>query len=107
MATTAGGEMQAELSGRAMEFMLSPQDRAFRDELRTFLAQHLPADVAERNRRGYPFLNEYCLWSTTVLDGQGWSAPMWQVEYGGTGWSIVRHHLGEEDCGLAGAPQLS
>jgi len=36
------------------------------------------------------------LWWTKVLAGKGWSAPMWPVEYGGTGWSIVRQHLFEE-----------
>jgi len=90
-----------------MEFMLSPDDLAFRDELRAFIAQHLPADVAARNRRGYPFLKDDCLWWTKVLATRGWSAPMWPIEYGGTGWSIVRQHLFEEECWLAGAPQLS
>ena len=41
---------------------------------------------------------------TRILHRQGWSAPHWPLEYGGTGWSPLRRHVFEEECALAGAP---
>jgi hypothetical protein len=37
---------------------------------------------------------------------QGWAAPNWPVEYGGTGWSKVQVHLWEEACAQAGTPPI-
>src|SRR5690606_28394592 len=37
---------------------------------------------------------------------QGWIAPHWPVEWGGTGWDAVQRYIFEEECGYAGTPQL-
>ncbi|EIT70802.1 acyl-CoA dehydrogenase family protein [Hydrocarboniphaga effusa] len=87
-----------------MHFRQDPEDERFREEVRAFLRARLPADVAERNRRGFHPTKEDELWWTRVLYERGWSAPHWPVEYGGTGWSPLRRFIFEEECFLAGAP---
>ncbi|MGH8444085.1 MAG: acyl-CoA dehydrogenase family protein [Solimonas sp.] len=87
-----------------MDFIPDPADAAFRDEVRAFLREHLPEDVAARNRRGFHPTKADELWWTKVLFEKGWSAPHWPVEYGGTGWSPQRRFIFEEECFLAGAP---
>jgi alkylation response protein AidB-like acyl-CoA dehydrogenase len=87
-----------------VNFTPDPADAAFREEVRTFLRAHLPAEVAERNRRGFHPTKADELWWTQVLYRKGWSAPHWPVEYGGTGWSPQRRFIFEEECFLAGAP---
>jgi alkylation response protein AidB-like acyl-CoA dehydrogenase len=87
-----------------MHFRHDPEDEGFREEVRAFLRAKLPADVAERNRRGFHPTKEDELWWTSVLYERGWSAPHWPVEYGGPGWSPLRRFIFEEECFLAGAP---
>ncbi len=87
-----------------MDFLTDPDDAAFREEVRAFLRDNLPADIAERNRRGFHPTKDDELWWTQVLYRKGWSAPHWPVQFGGTGWSPMRRFIFEEECFLAGAP---
>ncbi|PWK91909.1 acyl-CoA dehydrogenase family protein [Fulvimonas soli] len=89
-----------------MDFSLDPADEAFRDEVRQFLREKLPADIAERSRRGYhPLLADVQAWTRIVYD-HGWPGPNWPAEWGGCGWTHLRQFIFEEECALAGAPQL-
>ena len=87
-----------------MRFTLEPADLEFRDEVRAFLAEHLPAHVARRFKRGWRWTREEMALWTKVLDAQGWAAPNWPVEFGGPGWSPLRKHIFEVEMWMAGAP---
>jgi alkylation response protein AidB-like acyl-CoA dehydrogenase len=87
-----------------MDFTLDPADDSFREEVRAFLREHLPHDMARRNLRGYHATKEDMQAWTRILHRKAWSAPTWPVEYGGTGWSHMQRHIFEEECLLAGAP---
>ncbi|MGE5616636.1 MAG: acyl-CoA dehydrogenase family protein, partial [Bacillota bacterium] len=41
-----------------------------------------------------------------ILARQGWVAPSWPREWGGTDWNVVQRYIFEEECGYAGAPPL-
>jgi alkylation response protein AidB-like acyl-CoA dehydrogenase len=87
-----------------MHFDRDPDDAAFRDEVRAFVRDALPPDMAKRNLRGFhPTKEDMQAW-TRILHARGWSAPHWPVEHGGTGWSPLRRHLFEQECFAAGAP---
>jgi alkylation response protein AidB-like acyl-CoA dehydrogenase len=87
-----------------MHFERDPADAAFRDEVRAFVRDALPPDMAKRNLRGFhPTKEDMQAW-TRILHARGWSAPHWPVEHGGTGWSPLRRHLFEQECFAAGAP---
>ena len=91
-----------------MNFAFSPEDEAFRAEVRQFLARALPPEMAQRNALGYhPVPQDDLLQWNRILDAQGWSVPHWPVEHGGTGWSPIRLHIFEEECARANAPDLS
>src|SRR5439155_10511385 len=76
----------------------------FRAEVRAFLRECLPPEMARRNLRDFhPTKADMQTW-TRILRRKGWSAPHWPVAFGGTGWSPLRRHLFEEECLLAGAP---
>ena len=87
-----------------MNFQQDPADEAFRDEVRTFLRERLPPEMARRNQRGFHATKTDMLAWTRILHAKGWSAPHWPVQHGGTGWSPLRRHVFEEECFLAGAP---
>jgi len=87
-----------------MDFTRDPADDTFREEVRAFLREQLPHDMAQRTLRGYHATKEDMQGWTRILHRKGWSAPVWPVEYGGTGWSHTQRHIFEEECCLAGAP---
>jgi len=69
-----------------MEFHHSDADEAFRAEVRAFLRDHLPADMAQRQALGFHPLPKADLqgWNRILAD-KGWAAPHWPVQYGGPG----------------------
>lgn len=87
-----------------MNFERDPAIAAFRDEVRAFLREHLPTDMAARALRGYHARKADMVAWTKTLHARGWSAPHWPVEHGGPGWSALQRHVFEEECALAGAP---
>ena len=91
-----------------MNLEFSAEDHAFRAEVRQFLAEHLPRDMAARTYAGFtpPSKQDLADWNR-ILFQKGWAAPHWPVEYGGTGWSALWQHIFEEECHLAYAPDLS
>jgi len=87
-----------------MDFRLSAEDIAFRDQVRGFIAANLSPEVARRFKRGWRWTRAETEMWTRRLHAVGWSAPNWPVQYGGTGWSAVWKHIFEVETWGAGAP---
>src|SRR5439155_3944819 len=87
-----------------MNFAPDTAAQAFRAEVRAFLREHLPPDMAARTLRGYHARKPDMIAWTRILHAHGWSAPHWPREHGGPGWTPLQRHLFEEECALAGAP---
>ncbi|WP_077145586.1 acyl-CoA dehydrogenase family protein [Sphingopyxis sp. KK2] len=88
---------------------LSPEDEAFRDEVRAFFAAEL---TPELRRAGKLMTSVYADHAAQMqwhrkLHARGWVAPAWPVEHGGCDWSIVRHHIFASERVRAGAPPVS
>ena len=92
-----------------MDMDFSPEDLAFRDEVRTFLAENLPdrIRVGARRTAGVFVEPDIGLEWHRILNRKGWVAYHWPRENGGTGWTPTQRFLFEKECGLAGAPSLS
>jgi len=89
-----------------MDFTDSAEDLAFRDSARAFLEQNLPADLQHKVRKHLRLTrDDYVRWHR-ILATQGWVAPGWPVQFGGTGWSVAQRHLWEEACARAGTPPI-
>jgi alkylation response protein AidB-like acyl-CoA dehydrogenase len=87
-----------------MAIALTPDELAFRDEVRAFFRAKLPADLARRVRdHGHVRADEHVAWQKT-LHAQGWFAPGWPVEFGGTGWSPRQQYVYDEEYHAAAAP---
>nr|WP_314630847.1 acyl-CoA dehydrogenase family protein [uncultured Janthinobacterium sp.] len=89
-----------------MDLHYTAEENAFRDSVRTFLDTHLPADL-QRKVRQHLRLNrdDYVRWHKIVAQ-QGWAAPAWPVEHGGTGWTAVQRHIWEDECARAATPPI-
>ena len=89
-----------------MDITYTAGERAFRAEVRAFLKEHLPADIAAKVREGKRLARaDHVRWHA-ALNARGWLAVHWPKEYGGTGWGPVQRHIFDEECAAAGAPQI-
>ncbi|MCS6987149.1 MAG: acyl-CoA dehydrogenase family protein [Sphingomonadaceae bacterium] len=92
-----------------MDLDFTPEELAFRDEVRAFLAAHLPERLREGARNTPSVFVEPDIgdeWHR-ILHARGWVAWHWPKEFGGTGWDPVRRYIFEKELALADAPALS
>ncbi|AYV49641.1 acyl-CoA dehydrogenase [Caulobacter flavus] len=92
-----------------MDLELSPEDLAFRDEVRAFLDAELTPALREAGRRMTSVFcdKDHSLAWQRILHAKGWVAPSWPVEHGGPGWSEIQRHVFQAECARAGAPSLA
>ncbi|MCW8128494.1 acyl-CoA dehydrogenase family protein [Microbulbifer halophilus] len=89
-----------------METSFNEGELAFRDQVRAFLHDALPADIQRKTLRGLHLEKEdYVRWQK-ILYRQGWAAVNWPVEYGGTGWNATQKAIWADECARAGAPEV-
>ena len=89
-----------------MDLSFTKEEEAFRDEVRTFLADNLPDDLAEKVRIGGELEKHDMERWHAILNEKGWLAYGWPVEFGGTGWSPVEKHIFEDEAARANAPRI-
>ena len=87
-----------------MDFRLSPEDEAFRQEVRRFLEEHLPpgwgATLGDESS-GYDAVDAQM---RKALVKKGWMTLAWPKEYGGMGASHMRQMVFNEELAYSGAP---
>ena len=89
-----------------MDIHYTPDELAFREEVRAFLRDKLPAELAAKVKLGKRLSKEDNVFWMRTLNDRGWHASLWPVEYGGTGWSVVQKYIFEEECAISGAPRV-
>jgi alkylation response protein AidB-like acyl-CoA dehydrogenase len=101
-----------------MEFTDTPQEAAFRAEMRAFIEQECPAGIRRRGFRaafgggGWDDIHmsreEYFArngdWVKKLAD-RGLIAPAWPKEYGGAGLSVMEQFIFTQEMSLSGAPR--
>lgn len=83
-----------------MDMSFSPEEIAFRDEVRAFIADNYPQELRDLKTRGDMTKEQILMWHR-ILYKKGWIVPHWPVEYGGTGWSITQRYIWNEECARA------
>ncbi|MGH8434397.1 MAG: acyl-CoA dehydrogenase family protein [Pseudomonas sp.] len=89
-----------------MNLDFNPEEQAFREEVRAFFRDKLPAEYSTRLLQGKRLSKDDQIAWMRVLNERGWLAPGWPVEYGGTGWSAAQKHIYDEEAFAAGAPRV-
>lgn len=90
-----------------MDLEASPQEEAFRNEVRVWLAASVPSDLRRKVLEYEELTRDDLLRWHRILAQRGWIAPAWPREWGGTGWTPVQRYLFEEECALAAAPPVA
>ena len=84
-----------------MDLNYSPEELAFRDEVRAWLARQPAArSCARRSRATRTSPRTTCCAGTGSSPSKGWVAPAWPKEWGGTGWNVVQRYIFEEELRL-------
>ncbi len=91
-----------------MDFRDTPEEAAFRRDLRTWLRQHLPAGwIASPPPRPVDQGEDEQLrrwWQRELYDG-GWAGLAWPEQYGGRGATLVEQAVFIEETGRVRAPE--
>lgn len=84
-----------------MHIDFAPELDAFRREVAAFLDSAPTEAIREAGRKttsAFAPFDEVMEWQR-ILHRQGWAAPAWPVEFGGTGWSVEQRFIfAEEYC---------
>ncbi|MGD9775230.1 acyl-CoA dehydrogenase family protein [Diaphorobacter sp.] len=89
-----------------MDLQFTPEEQAFRAEVRAFLQEQLPPALAAKVKAGQRLTRADQEGWHAILNRKGWLAYHWPREHGGTGWSAVQKFIFDDECALAGGPRL-
>jgi alkylation response protein AidB-like acyl-CoA dehydrogenase len=90
-----------------MDMTIFPEDLAFRQEVRAFIATALPETLRKKAEADAHFEQHEVMQWHKILYKKGWVAPHWPKEYGGPGLDVTKRFILTEELELAGAPTLS
>jgi alkylation response protein AidB-like acyl-CoA dehydrogenase len=89
-----------------MDLSYTPEDIAFRKEVRAFIDANLdPATRAKVKADKRLEKAEFVAWQK-ALHRKGWIAPHWPVEHGGPGWTPTQRHIFEEELAYGHCPRI-
>jgi alkylation response protein AidB-like acyl-CoA dehydrogenase len=89
-----------------MDLAFTPEEQAFREEIRAWVSANLPADLSHKVHNALHLTRDDMQRWAQILGSKGWLGHGWPKEFGGPGWNSVQKHLFEEECALAGAPRV-
>ncbi len=89
-----------------MKLSWSQDETDFRQEVREFIATHLPRVLRDKVYAHQELgRKDFVSWAR-ILNDRGWMGWNWPVEFGGPGWSPIQTHIFEEEMWIGGAPEV-
>jgi alkylation response protein AidB-like acyl-CoA dehydrogenase len=88
-----------------MRLHLSPEDQAFRDEMRTFFTTAVPQSIRDAVAAHRELTKEQYVETQRTLNAAGLAVPHWPVEWGGRDWTPLQRHIWREEMQLACVPE--
>ncbi len=87
-----------------MDLRFSPEENAFRAEVRKFMQTEVPLAVRRKVIEGRELTKQDIVTSHKTLHKRGWATPGWPKEWGGTGWSPIQFYMFGEEMQVNGVP---
>jgi alkylation response protein AidB-like acyl-CoA dehydrogenase len=87
-----------------MQLELSPEDAAFREEMRDFFTTKVDQDIRDAVAERRELTKDQIVRSQQTLNAAGLAVPHWPEEWGGRGWSALRRHIWHEEMQRACVP---
>jgi alkylation response protein AidB-like acyl-CoA dehydrogenase len=88
-----------------MRLQLSPEDEAFREEMRTFFTTQVPQSIRDTVAHHRHLTKDQYVESQRILNAAGLAVPHWPVEWGGKDWTPLQRHIWREEMQLASVPE--
>jgi pimeloyl-CoA dehydrogenase large subunit len=88
-----------------MDLRFTPEEIAFRDEVRAFMKEKLPPSIRTKMVEGRRLEKDDLVTWQRVLNAKGWAVPHWPREWGGTDWGPVKTYLFRDELQQAPAPE--
>jgi len=89
-----------------MDLSYTPEELAFQDEIRAFLRDELPGEIADKVRMGRELTKPDMERWHAILNARGWLAQNWPSAFGGAEWSAVQRHIYDVEAAAAHAPRI-
>jgi pimeloyl-CoA dehydrogenase large subunit len=87
-----------------MDLRFTPEELAFRDEVREFFRTAVPDKIRRKLVEGRHLAKDDIVSWQRILNAKGWAVPHWPVEWGGTGWDPVRQYIFLDEMQQTPAP---
>jgi len=87
-----------------MQLELSPEDQAFRDEMRLFFTTNIPQPIRNTVAARHEVTKDQLVETQRILNDAGLAVPHWPGEWGGRGWTPLQRHIWHEEMQLACVP---
>src|SRR5919112_3017049 len=87
-----------------MDLRFTPEEVAFRDDLRRFFRTEIPAEIRRKVAEGRHLSKEDIVASQRILNAQGLAVPHWPAVWGGRDWTPVQRYIYTEELQRAAVP---
>ena len=87
-----------------MDLRFTPEERAFREEMREFFHTQIPRRIREASQRGEHVSKEDEVTAQRIMNAAGLAVPHWPAEWGGRDWSPVQLYLWQDEMQTSGTP---
>jgi pimeloyl-CoA dehydrogenase large subunit len=88
-----------------MDLRFSPEENAFRQELRAFFRSAVPESIRTKVMEDRHLTKEEMVASHKALHARGLTVPHWPKEWGGSDWTAIQHYIYTEELQYNGVPQ--
>jgi pimeloyl-CoA dehydrogenase large subunit len=88
-----------------MDLRFSPEENAFRQELRAFFRSAVPESIRVKTMEDRHISKEEWVTAHKALHAKGLAVPHWPKEWGGQDWTPVQHYIYTEELQFNGVPQ--
>jgi pimeloyl-CoA dehydrogenase large subunit len=88
-----------------MDLRYTPDEIAFRDDLRKFFRSEIPLAIRRKVSEGRALAREDYVTSQRILHAKGLAVPNWPIQWGGQDWSPVQRYIYIEELQAAAVPQ--
>ncbi|MGI4941577.1 MAG: acyl-CoA dehydrogenase family protein [Janthinobacterium lividum] len=87
-----------------MDLSFTPEERAFRAEMREFFTTQIPQRIRDEVQRGEHVSREDQVVAQRILNEHGLAVPHWPAQWGGRDWTPVQMYIYQDELQQACVP---
>jgi len=80
-----------------MDLSFTPEERAFRDEVRHFFRTEIPESIRHKGEKGRHVSKDDIIASQRIMNARGWAVPHWPRQWGGQDWTPIQFYFFQDE----------